>query len=197
MNNIYVFKRKKDKKMSKILKEIQGYTPEEILEKYAIDMTPPIRVDELLSKIGISVIEQDFKEVEEISGFAVGSVLGAAISSGNDIGIFYKKGGTRSTIRFTIAHEFAHCCLDCKLDEISHLEFRTDENESDLKELKANEFARQLLIPEKLLRHVYKKFLVPSLLGLADIFEVPVEVMKDRLEFLKLPYFKDDSVMNR
>lgn len=195
MDNIYIFNRKKDRKMSKILREIQGYTPEEILVKYGINMKPPIRVDELLSRIGISVIEQDFKEVEEISGFAVGSILGAAISSGNDIGIFYKKGGDRSTIRFTIAHEFAHCCLDCKLDEISHLEFRTDENEKDPKELKANEFARQLLVPEKILRQVYKKFLVPSLSGLVDIFEVPVEVMEDRLEFLKLPYFKDDSLM--
>ncbi len=195
MNNIYIFKQqKRNERMPKILKEIQGSTPDELLLKYGICMAPPIQVDELMAKIGISVIEQDFREVEEISGFDVGSILGAAISNGNDIGIFYKEGMTQKTLRFTIAHEFAHCCLDCKQDEISHLEFRMDKSESDDKELKANEFAGRLLVPEKTLRQVYKKFLVPSLSALADIFEVPVNVMRERLEFLKLPYFKDDNM---
>lgn len=194
MNNIYFFKQqKRNKKMPKILKEIQKVTPDELFLKYGVCTAPPIRIDELLDKIGISVIEQDFKEVEEISGYDVGSILGAAISNGDDVGIFYKKGMPQKALRFTIAHEFAHCCLDCKQDEISHLEFRMDNSENDEKELKANEFAGKLLVPEKTLRQVYKRFLVPSLSALADIFEVPVNIMKERLEFLELPYFKDDN----
>ena len=53
-----------------------------------------------------------------------GSILGAAFSNGNNLAIFYKKNESLHRKKFTIAHELAHCCLDCPNDESSHIEFR-------------------------------------------------------------------------
>lgn len=195
MYNIYIFeKHKRKNEMQEILQEIQGLTPEQLLSKYNIELNPPIQIETLLEKVGISVIEQDFTEVERISGFDIGDVLGAAISSGNDIGVFYKKGDTREGIRLTLAHELAHCCLDYRLEEISHLELRIKQQENNEKETNANEFACRLLVPEKSLKEIHKKFIVPSLTVLANIFEVSTDIMKRRLEYLKLPYYRDNGM---
>lgn len=195
MYNIYIFEKYKRKnKMQEILHEIQGLTPEQLLSKFSIELNPPIQIEVLLERIGISVIEQDFTEVERVSGFAIGDVWGATISSGNDIGIFYKKGDTREGIRLTLAHELAHCCLDYRSEEISHLELRIKQQEDDEKEDNANKFACRLLIPEKSLKEIHNKFIIPSLTVLANIFEVSTDMMKERLEYLKLPYYKDDGM---
>lgn len=196
MYNIYIFERyKRENQMKQILQEIQGLTPEQLLRKYEIELSAPIQIVTLLEKIGISVIEQDFTDVERVSGFAQGEVLGAAISSGDNIGVFYKKGDTREGMRLTLAHELAHCCLDYRADEISHLELRIKQQEDDEKETKANRFACRLLIPEKTLKEIHSRFVVPSLSVLAKIFEVSTDMMKERLEYLKLPYYKDNDVV--
>ena len=67
--------------------------------------------------------------------------------------------------------------------------------ESDLtqakepREIQANIFAGEILIPKYTLDLVYNKFIsTPPISVLARIFEVSISVMKARLDYLELPY---------
>lgn len=204
MDNIISYSRLKQKKkslggdfMCTILKKIRNKNPYELLSEYDVPQTPPIDISKLLENIGISTIAKDFTEIEESIGAKSGSILGAAFSNGNDLAIFYKKDESLHRKKFTIAHELAHCCLDCPNDESSHIEFRLEASmklsEDDIKkEKRANIFAGQLLVPKISLIDYYKKMIVPSLTELSKIFDVSTSVMSARLDLLRLPYFKDD-----
>lgn len=204
MDNIISYSRLKQKKkslggdfMCTILKKIRNKDPFELLSEYSVSLTPPIDISKLLESIGISTIAKDFTEIEESIGVKSGSILGAAFSNGNDLAIFYKKDESLHRKKFTIAHELAHCCLDCPNDESSHIEFRLEASmklsEDEIKkEKRANIFAGQLLVPKISLIDYYKKMIVPSLTELSKIFDVSTSVMSARLDLLRLPYFKDD-----
>lgn len=191
---------KGDGVMCVTLKAIKGKTPQELLNEYNIDINPPVDIAELLNKIGISTIAQDFSEIEEMMHKEKGSILGAAFSNGDDLAIFYKKSDTIHRKKFTIAHELAHCCMHCPKDESSHIEFRVEPflHEMSIDELRkekeANIFAGKILIPVESLQTQYDKMLVPSLSNLAKIFDVSTSVMAARLDYLDLPYFKDSQI---
>ncbi len=179
-----------------ILEKIRNKSPYELLDEYGISMTPPINISLLLDKIGISVIAKDFSEIEKMSESEPGSILGAAFSNNDDLAIFYKKSDHLHRKKFTIAHELAHCCLDCPKNESAHIEFRLEPfvnlSEKELeKERRANIFAGQLLIPKDILISYYDKMIIPSLTELSKIFEVSSSVMAARLDYLKKPYYKD------
>lgn len=186
-----------DEYMCTILRKIRNKSPYDLLSEYGISQTPPIDISKLLETIGISTIAKDFSEIEQLMEADSGSILGAAFSNGNNLAIFYKKDESLHRKKFTTAHELAHCCLDCPNDESSHIEFRLGpcmnlSDEDIKKEERANIFAGQLLIPSPPLIVYYEKMIVPSLTELAKIFDVSSSVMSARLDFLKLPYFKDD-----
>lgn len=182
--------------MCKILKKIKNKTPYELLKEYEINQTPPINISKLVEKIGITIIANDFSEIEEIQGVEPNSILGAAFSINDDLAIFYKSSDSLHRKKFTIAHELAHCCLDCPDNVATHLEYRIDSymdlNDEQLKkERRANIFAGELLIPENILRETHKKMLIPSLSELSMIFDVSTSVMAARLDYLQMSYFKD------
>ncbi len=182
--------------MCAILEKIRNKSPYQLFDEYNISMMPPINISLLLDKIGISVIAKDFSDIEEMAGSKPGSVLGAAFSNNDNLTIFYKKSDSLHRKKFTIAHELAHCCLDCPQNESSHIEFRLEPfinmSEEELqKERRANIFAGQLLIPKDLLLSYYDKMIIPSLTELAKIFEVSSSVMAARLDYLKKAYYKD------
>lgn len=201
MNNIInykpTYKRYGGDHMCTILTKIRNKEPYELLSEYNISFDPPIEISKLLENIGISTIAKDFSEIEKLKGVPHGSILGAAFSNDNDLAIFYRKSDSLHRKKFTIAHELAHCCYDCPNDESSHIQYRTDNNElvklSDdvAKEKRANIFAGKLLIPKKTLITYCNKLIIPSLTELAKIFDVSVSVMMARLDYLKLPYYKD------
>lgn len=110
--------------MCRILKNIQGKTAAELLKLYDISMEPPIDLSGLLEKIGISTKGIDFSQIEAKANYAQGRILGAAISKGDNLTIFYRKQDTENRQRFTIAHELAHCCLHSKNLEQNHIELR-------------------------------------------------------------------------
>ena len=64
--------------------------------------------------------------------------------------------------------------------------FRKAGDTTDHKELAANVFAGQLLIPKESLLSVISELLIPSVRTLADIFDVSSAVMLERLKFLKI-----------
>lgn len=201
MNNIIDFTKVKQKKtnyggdnMCNILEKIKNKNAIDLLKEYSIKLEPPIDIASLLDKIGISVIAKDFSDIEKQSGCKPGSILGAAISKGDNLAIFYRKADTYNRKIFTIAHELGHCCKHSKNLKISHVELRTTIDIHDSHEIEANIFAGELLIPEELLMEKYKEFIIPSLNALSLIFRVSSNVMAARLDYLGLEYLKDVKV---
>lgn len=203
MKNIINFcsyvKDKGGESMTTILEKIRNKNPIELLKEYNISMKPPIDISKLLESIGISTISQDFSEIEEIKKVEKGSILGAALSSGDDLAIFYKRFDSLHRIKFTISHELAHCCLHCPTNESTHIEYRLNLfSELSWQELKkekeANIFAGELLIPEEVLKKYYDEMIVPSLSSLSKIFDVSTSVMAARLDYLNMPYYKDRQI---
>ena len=177
--------------MCRILKNIQGKTATELLKLYDISMEPPIDLSGLLEKIGISTKGIDFSQIEAKANYAQGRILGAAISKGDNLTIFYRKQDTENRQRFTIAHELAHCCLHSKNLEQNHIELRENAENKSYREKDADIFAGELLIPQKSLVQIYDNLLVPSLSLLAEVFKVSTNVMAARLDYLSMPYYKD------
>lgn len=198
MNNIIYFSREKHNLkysgefiMCTILQNIKNKTPLELLNEYRIELTPPIDISLLLEQIGISVISRDFTIDEDLGGYERGSILGAAISKGDDLAIFYRKNDTYNRKVFTVAHELGHCCKHADDFKISHVEFRTTNTYKDVRERDVNIFAGELLIPKCVLMPIYNKYILPSLKDLSETFCVSTNVMAARLDYLRLNYFKD------
>ena len=188
------YKRERSDLMCKILKELQGKTAESLLIKYDILNAPPIDIDLLLKKIGITAVPVDFSPIESKVNIPDGSILGATVSEGENLSIFYKVDATENRRRFTIAHEIAHCCLHTENLIDHHIELRDNLTSLSGKEYDANVFAGSLLIPEDALKVVYKQLIVPSLETLSRIFRVSTTVMVARLDYLKMPYLKDIDI---
>lgn len=189
---VYMIHKKKDGDgMNEILRKMQGKTPEELLSK--IDITkPPIDIKKLVEVLSISVKKKDFSDIENQAHAEEDTILGAAISRENSLTIFYSAKATYNRMRFTVAHEIAHCCLHSDNLEMQHVELRTAFGSMPSEhEKEADIFAGELLIPKKLLDIEYKKFIVPSLKTLADLFQVSVNVMAARLDYLGYSYLKD------
>mgnify|MGYP002509906246 CR=1 FL=1 len=198
-DNIILFSRTYEKQvvvMCKILEKIKDKSANDLLLEYEMSLEPPIDIFDLVQKIGITVLSKDFSEIEKIQNVKKNSILGAAFSIQEDLAIFYKESDSLHRRNFTIAHELAHCCFDCPSNEAAHIEYRInsianlDEHQIE-KEKRANIFAGELLIPEVSLRKIHRKMIIPSLTELARIFDVSTSVMAARLDYLRMPYYKD------
>ena len=172
--------------MCKILREIGGLSALELLEKYGISLSPPIDIKRLVDNIGIRLIRYDFSNAEKAGNYPLGSIIGAALSDGDCLDILYANNLTLNRVRFTVAHELAHCCLHNDSLEINHLELRT--NNVSPKERDTNIFAGELLVPYSSLLPIYNQLLKPSLSVLAQIFLVSSIVMRERLKYLELNF---------
>lgn len=193
--NFLVAKEKSVMVMCTILEKIRGQAAIDLLVQYNIELVPPIDISLLLEQIGISLISKDFSELEKQCNIDSGSILGAAVSKGNNLAIFYRKQDTYNRKIFTIAHELGHCCRHADSLKINHVELRINSTTYDSKhEYEANVFAGELLIPEVVLLETYKQFLVPSLKFLSNLFCVSTNVMAARLDYLGLNYFKDIDI---
>lgn len=173
--------------MCKILEELRGLNASQLLKKYDISLVPPINLNELIKSIGISSYSLDFSDVEESSGYEKGDILGAVISDGDELDVLYAEGLSDNRSRFTVAHELAHCCLNTDDLIAGHIELRTENKDRhSKKEIGANIFAGELLIPKESLLEICNLLIKPTVTALADIFQVSVNVMRARLEYLNL-----------
>ena len=75
--------------MCKILREIGGLSTLELLEKYGISLSPPIDIKRLVDNIGIRLIRYDFSNAEKAGNYPLGSIIGAALSDGDNLDILY------------------------------------------------------------------------------------------------------------
>ena len=191
-NNIIYLTAKDDDVMCKLLKELDGLKADQLLDKYDISPKPPIDISLLLKRIGISEIPMDFTEIEKILGYRPGDVLGAIFAKNDSLGIFYRQGDSINRIRFTLAHEIAHCCIHANTLKKSHIELRSAIEATTPKEYKTNIFAGELLMPETVLRDIHSRYLIaPPLSNISQIFKVSTNVMSARLDYLNLPYIRD------
>lgn len=190
-NNVIKFSTyRKDDKMCKTLEKIHGKTPDELLMEYGVYDTIPIDLESLVKSIGISVLPMNFTKLEK--RLKRNDILGLVLTSGNDTAIFYRETDGINRIRFTIAHELAHCCNIDPNNNEPHIEYRLDEKDKDADEKKMDIFAGELLIPFHKLKEEYMKMSLPNSVDLAKRFQVSVSVMEARLDYLRISYYSEN-----
>lgn len=177
------------------LKELNGLTPENILNKYYPERnTYPIDIATILFKMNIRALPYDFSKFDD--GVNLQSrILGAMVANKTDLALLYREGETKNRNRFTLAHELAHCCLAHMDDKtMPYIEWRHDGIVTDPYEIEANVFAGELLVPttelRKVLSNEYPETL-PHVTKLAKMFAVSINVMKERLKQLEIPYIDE------
>ena len=173
------------------LKQLKGKEAKDLLSESKQLNNIPVDLDKILEHYGVKKIPTDFSELEDMEvNRGKGEISGLVLSFRDDLGIFYKQSDSIHRKRFTIAHELAHCCLHSESLEEGYIEWRNPDY-SDEKELEANIFAGKLLIPRRQLDYVLQRLIKPSLYGLAEVFQVSANVMRARLEYLRIPYYDD------
>lgn len=190
-NNIIHIQKRKDNIMCKVLEKIYNKSAEELLKEYDVYDKIPIDLEKLSESIGISVMPADFTVLENKLGKK--DILGLVLIDGPDAAIFYNKTSSANRIRFTIAHELAHCCHSDPLNTKSHIEYRIDEEKKDDFEKQMDIFAGELLIPFKKLKEVYLSLDIPSSILLAKKFQVSNNVMEERLKYLKISHYNSNG----
>lgn len=184
-------------KTAERLSILNAMKPQQILENIGVEDQFPIDIAGIIKTLGIKIIPFDFSKMEQSAEYAKyvlqnGRILGAVTATDDAIGIFYKKDDRPNRIRFTLAHELAHCCLHMRPDNyISHVDYRTSEKAQDGMEDDANVFAGELLMPEDAVVYAQKNLVAPYLSSLSKIFGVSDAVMKARLDYLDLKYIED------
>lgn len=108
---------------------------------------PPVPVQDLAETLGIKVVSTPLES----------GVSGALIKDGENWFIVVNSNHHTNRQRFTIAHEIAHFHLEHAREEHVDREFTVlmrDENSAmatDPKEIEANRFAAELLMPEEMI----------------------------------------------
>lgn len=147
-----------------------------LLRKYSYDR-PPIDPEKIAEDEGLRVIYADFEspDSEEVSGFF--RLNEKSIIINNDI--------SDNRITFTIAHELAHYYLHQEyIKSNNYIPMpRWDEygSEKPVEEIEADNFAANLLVPLRMLKH-YKNY--ASEYELSRLFFVSEDVIRNRLSTL-------------
>ena len=180
--------------MCRKLKELNGLTSEYILNTYwnKDRNVYPIDIAQILYEMKIRVSPYDFAKFDNNGE---NKILGAMVANNDDLALLYREGETKNRNRFTLAHELAHCCLthfnDCQMP---YIEYRHDGIITDQREIEANIFAGELLVPDKELRKVLSNEYpdsLPHVVRLSEMFAVSINVMKGRLRHLRIPYIDE------
>ena len=196
MNNIITFNNTSEKAgvhMCLPINKIHGKTASEILQEFGGNKFP-LDLKELLTNIGISALPMDFTNLEK--KLNKGHILGLVLTDKNNAVIYYSKNDSLNRQRFTIAHELGHICEHLRPDtkDYPYIDWRIEEEANDLKEINANIFAGELLIPLKELKKVYLSLKLPNSRDLAVAFGVSTNVMEERLNYLGVSYFNEKGV---
>lgn len=146
--------------------------------------TIPVNVCEICRDNGIEVRYINMEEVNQEVGRKVCGVI-KRISEEKYM-FFLNEKYTESQKRFAIAHELGYYFLYKETigDDVI-ASFVSSKNKRDIL---ADIFAEELLMPEECLRKEYKEMIIPVSTSLAEKFQVPVEKMEERLDSLGLTY---------
>lgn len=181
--------------MCKPVSAIRNKSAQELLDLGGQSDKVPVDLGKILKKINISCFSYDFSELEKAKYGAsntdnINHILGALVTNRDNAAILYREQDAIDSHRqrFTIAHELGHCCLAHYPinDSTVHLAFRQEQDNDDIREIAANIFAGELLIPRMSLEKILDELILPSVQTLADIFAVSYNVMLERLKYLKI-----------
>lgn len=149
---------------------------------------PPVRVESLAKQVGARIRYEPFSG-EGLSGMAYRQPDGKLCIGVNAL-------HPRNRRRFTIAHELAHLVLhqqeDLHIDEAFRIQLRNDRSSQaiDEKEIEANQFAAELLMPAAWLhddlhdRQIDLESDDHAIAELAKKYQVSVQAMTIRLSAL-------------
>lgn len=129
------------------------------------------------------IAEREGVKVEADSGLSAGGLSGEILPDGNSAIIRYNPADSEKRRRFTIAHELGHFSLGH-----GHAFRDPSRNFSmsyfDPREVAANWFAAELLMPEIAVSVLVKQRRITSIEELARLFNVSLAAMKYRLNAL-------------
>ena len=163
---------------------------EHLIERWT-GTKPPVDVEQIAKTLGLPIIETDLG----------GDVSGLLVSNGEQSCIVVSKDDHPHRQRFTIAHEIGHFWLKHQFEPGEHVHVDRGNFISkrglrstagiDPKEIEANQFAANLLMPAPLLRRAVTALRVANLHDhhvkrLAEDFEVSEQAMTIRLDGLGL-----------
>lgn len=174
--------------MCKVLKRIHNKTATQLLKESGTYNTLPVDIVKIAKHIGISIIPSNMLDIP-INGH---NIISFVISNYDNAAIYYKEDDTYPQIRFTIAHELAHCCDIDPIPDESHIEYKRSRKDNNELEERMDRFAEELLIPYGQIIHIYNSLILPDLITLAKLFAVPVKVMKNRLDHLRISYLDEE-----
>lgn len=172
----------------------QDFSPEnaknaavEIL-KLSKDAEIPVRIIEICRNMGFSVYQQDLPR--DICGYImINGELKDRFSTDRIVSVNSRESNKRR--RFTVAHELAHFLFDFNPNQsIQYFNmFELDHVSDDSKEERANRFAAELLMPEKIFIDKYnelqqndsRKDFYSIVQELSDYFLVPPKAVERRI----------------
>ena len=145
---------------------------------------PPVNVQRIAEAYGVEVIEESFPD--DISG---------ALHRGREQSVIaVNKGHHENRQRFTIAHELGHYLLhadspayyDHEHQVGVHFRASTAAGNWDVKEVEANRFAAELLMPRRMIIEAIQRSGAAEASTLAKLFEVSEEAMTYRLADIRI-----------
>jgi len=177
---------------------IKDKNVETIYRDCKIGKSLPIVFDSIAKTYNIDIYGTDFNYIAEIDKIKErikdkGKVLGM-VSVKNDRANVYYNNNEDIDIplqRFVIAHEIGHCVYE--YDELSRegmVEFANENDTDDEKEKLCDSFAMELLIPNYSVKYFYDNIKKPKIKDLANVFLVPEDKIKKRLEYLGYKVYK-------
>lgn len=162
----------------------------EVLEQYPESIqNGHVSVEKLLEKVGIKIKKEAFED-QRVSGF-----IQMKTNAGSPI-IVINDNNTSVRQRFTIAHElghyFLHSAQSVHVDDIDTADMVLYRDEvasqaTHLREIEANQFAAELLMPDSLISKDIEKLrkenngMSDIIVGLAEKYEVSQAAMAIRL----------------
>lgn len=197
MNNIIYFNKYTKERGASLMcppiNRIYGKTPMEILNEYGDMHHIPINLSNLLENIGISALPMNFTSLEKMLN--KGHILGLVLKDSKNAVIYYSSDDSVNRQRFTIAHELGHICNNLIPDsnDYPYIDWRIEEESETDREKVANIFAGELLIPLPILKDVYMSMTFPFSSDLAKRFGTSINVMEERLNYLKVSYYNREG----
>lgn len=175
------------------INRIYGKSPLEVLQRFGNPDCIPVDLEGLLSNIGISALPMDFSFLEE--KLNKGHILGLVLKDDKNAVIYYSEKDSPNRQRFTIAHELGHICKNLVPDstDYPYIDWRIEEESENEREKTANIFAGELLIPLHKLKEVYLSMAIPFSFDLAKLFGTSLNVMEERLNYLKINYYNREG----
>lgn len=147
-----------------------------LLNKYCIEQ-PPVIAKELAEQVRLIVMPIDFALISP----KYASISGFIDINTNRLLVNSKESLVRQN--FTIAHELGHYLLGhTSSSEYENLLFRRplEEQDDPIIEQEANCFAANLLVPEKFLKNIIKKYSFANNEQLGNVFGVSEAVIRIR-----------------